>query len=187
MTRSHSFSLLLAFTVLGTGGDAHAQGIAGIMAGIRDGGGWVGVPIEGGVGSFSTVPLPTAGLTLTGCVNVWYGHSGTFQITARDRADDSVLEVTAEPGIGVPFSHEFGLQAQIDFDFRWSEPRDTTLVLWVGLDIRGEGPEAACDPGYGSPDRAASAFQEDVDRAVASAAVPALVVTTTTPLIPFSP
>lgn len=126
---------------------ATGQSIAGIMSGIRDGGGWVGVPIEGGEGSYTTVRLPTARMTLTGCVNVWHGHSGTWTIEARDRVSDATLVIDAEPGVSVPFSHTFGMQAKLDFDFRWSEPRDTTLVLWVGVDLDGEGGDPpVCDP-----------------------------------------
>ncbi|MDH3272029.1 MAG: hypothetical protein OEN56_11885 [Gemmatimonadota bacterium] len=135
--------IALAGTPLG----AEAQSIAGILSGMRDGGGWVGIPIEGGEGSYTTVRLPTAGMTLSGCVHVWYGHSGQWTIEARDQITDSTLTITAEPGIGVPFSHRFGMQAKLDFEFHWSEPRDTTLMLWVGVDMDGEGGEpAVCNP-----------------------------------------
>jgi len=124
-----------------------AQSVADIMSGIRDGGGWVGIPIEDGVGSFSTVRLPTARMTLSGCINVWYGHSGLWSIEATDQLSDSTLVIDAEPGVVVPFSHTFGMQTKLDFDFRWSEPRDTTLMLWVGVDLDGEGGESAvCEP-----------------------------------------
>lgn len=127
--------------------DAHAQSVSNILSGMRDGGGWVGIPIEGGEGSYTTVRLPTARMTLDGCVHVWYGHSGKWTIEARDAVTDSTLVIAAEPGIGVPFSHTFGMQAKIDFDFRWSEPRDTTLLLWVGVDLDGEGGDPpVCDP-----------------------------------------
>jgi hypothetical protein len=120
---------------------ASAQTVAGIMSGLRDGGGWVGIPIEDGEGTYTTIRLPTARMTLSGCVNVWYGHSGTWTIEARDQLTDSTLIIDAEPGIAVPFSHTFGMQAKLDFDFEWSEPRDTTLYLWVGVDTDGEGGE----------------------------------------------
>lgn len=120
---------------------ASAQTVAGIMSGLRDGGGWVGVPIEDGQGTYTTIRLPTARMTLSGCVNVWHGHSGQWTIEARDQLTDSTLVIDAEPGIAVPFSHTFGMQAKLDFDFRWSEPRDTTLYLWVGVDTDGEGGE----------------------------------------------
>jgi len=139
--------LLLVTACLALPASGEAQGIAAIMRGVRDGGGWVSVPIESGQGSFSTVPLPTMGMQLTGCLNVWYGHSGTWEIVAKDRVSREVLEVDAEPGVGVPFAHQFGMQAQVDFEFRWSEPRDTTLLLWVGLEMRGEGAGEVCYPG----------------------------------------
>ena len=127
---------------------AAQEGPTDILEGLRNGGGWVEVPIEGGVGSISTMTMPTIGMTLAGCLNVWSGHSGEFEITARDNVTDSVLTATARPGVGVPFSHTFGMQAQVDFDLRWSEPRDTTLIMWVGIAI-GRTAEEACTPVFG--------------------------------------
>ena len=121
-------------------------GIGQLLTGMRDGGGWVGIPIEGGRGVFSTTTLPTAALSVAGCVNVWWGHSGSWEILAHESVLGSNLRIQAEPGVGVPFEHDFGMTAQVDFEFHWSEPRDTTLMLWVGLDPTLESPEEACDP-----------------------------------------
>lgn len=127
--------------------DAVAQRVSEIMSGLRDGGGWMSIPIEGGEGSYSTVRLPTGRMTLSGCVHVWPGHSGTWTIEAQEHVQESTISIAAEPGVAVPFRHTFGMQARIDFDFRWSEPRDTTLFLWVGLDMDGEGGDPpVCDP-----------------------------------------
>ena len=123
--------LALLFLALPPG--ARAQPLDNVMSAIRDGGGWVSVEIVRGAGSASTVALPTMGLTLTGCVRVWDGHSGRWEIRAHETIADTTLVVRSEPGQGVPFSHTFGLRSQIDVDIRWSEPRDTTLFLWVGL------------------------------------------------------
>lgn len=145
--RSASLALALVAILLAAPMGAHAQTVSNILSGMRDGGGWVGIPIEGGEGSYSTVRLPTARMTLDGCVHVWYGHSGKWTIEARDSITESTLVIAAEPGVGVPFSHKFGMRAKIDFDFRWSEPRDTTLLLWVGVDLDGEGGDPpVCDP-----------------------------------------
>lgn len=119
-----------------------------VLAGLRNGGGWVSVPIEGGRGSASTGTLPSVGMTVAGCLNIWGGHSGDWEIRARDTLTDSTLVVRAVPGVGVPFSHTFGMKAQVDFDFRWSEPRDTTLLMWVGLAV-GRTSEEACQPVFG--------------------------------------
>lgn len=147
----HNRRLLLLFALLlALPGAAQAQGVVEIMSGIRNGGGWVGVPIVKGRGSFNTAKLPAAALSLAGCVNVWYGHSGTWDIEARESVLGSVVRLHAEPGIGVPFEHDFGMQAQVNIDFRWSEPRDTTLMLWVGLDLARDGSVDPCEPDYGS-------------------------------------
>jgi len=126
--------------------DARAQGIQEVLATIRNGGGWVSVPIERGHGTVSTLTLPTMGMTLTGCVNVWGGHTGEWEIRARDTVAEDSLEVASTPGKGVRFTHEFGLRSQIEFEFEWSEPRDTTLFLWVGLEREDDGPDEACTP-----------------------------------------
>lgn len=126
--------------------EAQAQGVQEVLATIRNGGGWVTVPIVGGHGTASTLTLPTMGLNLRGCVNVWGGHTGLWEIRAEDTVADATLEVTSAPGQGVRFAHEFGLRSQLEFQFEWSEPRDTTLYLWVGLDREDDGPEEACTP-----------------------------------------
>lgn len=126
-----------------------AQERAEVLAGLRNGGGWVSVPIQGGVGTVSTATMPTVGMTIVGCLNVWGGHSGEWEIRARDSVTDSTMVVRLEPGVGVPFTHTFGMTAQVDVDFRWSEPRDTTLLMWIGVAL-GRTTEEACQPVYGS-------------------------------------
>ena len=150
-------SLLFASIILiATPARASAQeqaGVADVLSGLRNGGGWVGIPIVEGEGSFSTVRVPTMALSVAGCVNVWYGHSGRWEIEAREQVLGSVLRIRAEPGIGVPFEHDFGMQAQVDIDFRWSEVRDTTLLLWIGIDLAGAGGASVCEPDYGGAGR----------------------------------
>ena len=148
MVSTRALALALASICLAPPVLSEAQGVADVMGGIRDGGGWVEIPIEGGEGALSTMTMPSAGLRLAGCMTVWPGHSGEFEIRAHERILDHVLEFTAEPGVGVPFSHTFGMRAQIDFDFRWSEPRDTTLLLWIGLEFGERTTEQSCEPKY---------------------------------------
>ncbi len=141
-------ALALVLLIMPAHGSAQQPaGIGDVLSGLREGGGWVGIPIVAGEGRFSTVQVPTMALSIAGCVNVWFGHSGTWEIEARERVLGSVLRIDATPGIGVPFEHDFGLQAQVDIDFHWSEARDTTLLLWVGIDRTGEGPASVCEPG----------------------------------------
>ena len=128
---------------------AEGAGVGQILMGMSQGGGWVGIPISSGKGSFSTVTVPTAAMSVAGCVNVWWGHSGTWKIHAHESVLGSNLRIEAEPGVGVPFEHDFGMTAQVDIQFEWSEPRDTTLLLWIGLDPTLETPEAACEPDHG--------------------------------------
>lgn len=136
-------SLLTALAPAG----AQGQSLDAVMAAIRNGGGWVAVPIEAGVGKASTLAIPTMGLTLTGCVRVWDGHSGHWEIRARETIAEQSLSMRSVPGQGVPFQHTFGLRSQIEVDFRWSEARDTTLFLWVGVKGQNDTRDA-CVPKY---------------------------------------
>jgi len=142
--RTLSVLLLLGLTAL-LPRPAGAQPLDNVMSAIRDGGGWVTLPIVGGRGTASTAALPTMGLTLTGCVRVWDGHSGRWEIQARESIADTTLVVRSVPGQGVPFQHTFGLRSQISVDVTWSEPRDTTLYLWVGLKAADDDRDA-CTP-----------------------------------------
>ncbi len=150
MSHSTRFARLAAGPLLAAALFAPApvqgQSFGQLMSVLRDGGGWVQVPIAAGQGSFSTSTLPVAAMSIEGCVNVWYGHSGSWTIEAIDNVLGTKLNMDAEPGVGVPFDHDFGMTTQVDFDFTWSEARDTTLYLWVGLDVDGEGGESTCEP-----------------------------------------
>lgn len=144
--RLYATTLVLAALMASGTAEVRAQGIQEILTTIRNGGGWVSIPIERGHGTYRTLPLPTMGMSLTGCVNLWGGHSGLWEIRARDTVAEDSLTMAPAPGQGVRFAHEFGLRSQLEFDFQWSEPRDTTLFLWVGLDREDDGPEEACTP-----------------------------------------
>jgi hypothetical protein len=149
--RFGGFAIALAVTALGLGSAAPvgAQTLADLLASLRQGGGWVSVPIEDGEGVVSSVAVPTAGLTLTGCVQVWGGHSGRWDIEARDVLGEGHLEAEALPGEPVPFTYKAGLRSQLEAKFRWSEPRDTTLLLWVGLARPGQDQRESCEPTTG--------------------------------------
>jgi hypothetical protein len=122
---------------------------ANVLSALQDGGLWVTIPILAGEGTISTVRVPAMALGITGCVNVWHGHSGSWQIEAHENVLGSVLRIEAQPGLGVPFEHDFGMQAQVDVKFSWSEARDTTLMLWVGVALAGAKNESLCQPKYG--------------------------------------
>ena len=141
--------VLLAASFLGAPNAVSGQVVADVMGIVRDGGGWVGVPITAGAGSYTSGVIPSMGMSINGCVQVAPEHSGAWVIQARDRYSAEELLIEALPGVGVPFSHSFGLQTQVDFQIRWSEKRDTTLVLWVGLALGRDG--ASCESGTGAP------------------------------------
>ena len=88
-------------------------------------------------------------MTVSGCLRVWEGHSGSWRIAARDNLGPGRLEVETDPGEAYPFSYTAGLRSQLDVAFRWSEQRDTTLLLWIGLEGPGRRGEEACRPSVG--------------------------------------
>jgi hypothetical protein len=133
---------------------AASQTLADLLGALRQGGSWVDIAIVKGQGSLLTPMIPTAGLPLRGCVRVWPGHSGSWDIRVRDTQGTGRLETTALPNQPVPFAYETGPLAQLDAQVRWSEPRDTTLVMWVGLRPPGapsSGGRDPCEPVYGRP------------------------------------
>lgn len=125
---------------------AQAQSVGELMASVQRGGGWVSVPIENGIGHVSTATVPTVGLTVAGCVHVWAGHTGRWDIQARDALGEGRLRMEAGAGESVPFTYTAGMRSQLEIDFSWSEARDTTLFLWVGLARPNQDPESTCVP-----------------------------------------
>lgn len=111
-----------------------AQGqIFELMRIVSEGGSWLGLSVTEGHASFESPAVPVAGLALNGCLQVWDGHSGEWTIRAEDKLGGNSLDVTANPGQPVRFEFRGGMQAQLDVAVEWSEARDTTLHVWVGI------------------------------------------------------
>ena len=139
-----------ALVALTLGGPVQAQSLEDLRRSVEQGGGWVGIPVVAGKGSVSTRAVPTMGITLSGCVQIWGGHTGTWDIEARDVLGNGRLAVTAaSAGESVPFTYTAGMQSRLEVAITWSEPRDTTLLLWVGLKRPGTSQEEACEPKTG--------------------------------------
>ncbi len=125
----------------------HAQNPMQLLRSISQGGGWLSVPITEGRGEISTDTVPTFGLSVKGCLTVWPGHSGRWTLKAEDPLNDQQLDAEAAPGEGVPFSYESGPRSALEVLITWSEARDTTLNVWVGVETR-NAERDACDPVY---------------------------------------
>jgi len=109
-----------------------------ILQVLQQGGAWVALAIEDGVGSFQSGPVPTLGIQLRGQLRIWEEHTGNWHVVMRDlaRAEDPViLERLMVPGEPVDFDYQTGMLGQIQIDVRWSEARDTTLRVWVGTEL----------------------------------------------------
>ncbi|MYG24265.1 MAG: hypothetical protein F4068_08150 [Gemmatimonadetes bacterium] len=130
--RAGRVATLVAAAILASTLPAQAQ-IFELMRIVGEGGTWLGLPVTAGRASFVGPAVPVAGLSLDGCLRVWDGHSGEWTIRAEDKLGASRLDVTAMPGQPVRFEFRGGLQAQLDAQVEWSEARDTTLHLWVGV------------------------------------------------------
>lgn len=125
---------------------ARAQSLFDLLAALRQGGGWISLPVERGRAQVKTRALPTSGLELNGCLRVWHGHSGRWHIRAEDTYTGQTLERRAASNEPVSFSVDTGPWAQLDVEVEWSEPRDTTLIMWVGLRRPGRAAENGRDP-----------------------------------------
>jgi hypothetical protein len=145
--------LALALLAVTTPQTARAQTMLDLLSSIRQGGGWIEVPVEAGKGSLLTPVLPTGGLNVAGCFRVWGGHSGYWDFDVRDTRGQGRLQKVTLPDQPVPFTHATGPLAQLDVQVRWSEPRDTTLVMWVGLKTNGPAARDPCEPIYATEPR----------------------------------
>ena len=140
---------LALFLVAASPAAVRGQSILDLVRSIEEGGGWVYIPIEAGKGTYLSQALPTFGMTLAGCMQVYAGHPGRWSLRARDALGDGSLEVSVAGGEHVPFRYRTGSRSQLRVDARWSEPRDTTLLVWVGLETPGQQRDV-CEPIYGT-------------------------------------
>jgi hypothetical protein len=142
-------ALLVLLALVALPVEARAQTVQDLLQVMQQGGGWIGIPIEEGRGTLSTVVVPTAGLTVTGCLQVYAGHSGRWWIRARDTLGEGRLDASVTAGEPVRFTYAAGLRTQLEVDARWSEARDTVLLVWVGLETPLHPGRDACEPVYG--------------------------------------
>ena len=126
-------ALLLAAATLLPAGGLHAQSMTDLVGALRQGGGWINLPVERGEVKLTTTPVPTAGMEIAGCLQIWPGHSGTWTMRIEDTYGNGRIDTQARPAQHVPFTYATGMWSQLDVNVRWSEPRDTTLIVWVGL------------------------------------------------------
>ena len=137
--RTLAVSVLAAISPLAPGAQSlQAQVSPEILQVLQQGGAWVALPIEGGVGSFQSQPVPTLGIQLEGHLRIWEEHTGSWHVVMRDlaRAEDPViLERLMVPGERVEFDYQTGMLGQIQIEVRWSEARDTTLRVWIGTEL----------------------------------------------------
>ena len=125
-----------------------AQSIADVLGAMRRGGGWIQIPVVAGRGELTTAAIPAVGLRLRGCMEIYFLHSGRWEIDIRDTYGNGGLQADVRPGEDIPFTYEPGAMAQLDISVRWSEPRDTSLTVWVGLGSA-DGERDPCEPVYG--------------------------------------
>ena len=148
--RARRIAVVAALLSAAGAAPAPAQAVSDVLESIRTGGGWISVPIRNGSGGIRTAAVPGLGLTVTGCIQVWDGHSGRWTIRARDLAGSGRLDAELRPGQPWRFTYTAGVTAQIDVETRWSERRDTTLHLWVGVQsLSDESGRDPCEPVYG--------------------------------------
>ena len=100
--RALATSVLAAVSPLAPGSPSlQAQVSPEILQVLQQGGAWVALAIEDGVGSFQSGPVPTLGIQLRGQLRIWEEHTGNWHVVMRDlaRAEDPViLERLMVPG-----------------------------------------------------------------------------------------
>lgn len=117
-----------------------------LLQALSGGGSWINLEIVAGAGRFSSPVIPIAGMAVEGCFQVWDGHSGDWTVEARDPLSEQELSATVRPGEAVPFDYAGGMTAKLEVDIAWSEPRDTTLFMWVGLKSLTAADQDVCTP-----------------------------------------
>ncbi len=137
--RTLAVPVLAAVSPLAPGSHSlQAQVSPEILQVLQQGGAWVALAIEDGVGSFQSGPVPTLGIQLRGQLRIWEEHTGSWHVVMRDLAREEgpvILERLMVPGEPVDFDYQTGMLGQIQIDVRWSEARDTTLRVWVGTEL----------------------------------------------------
>lgn len=141
---------VLASCLLAVAPESAEGQLARLLQAIKDGGGWARFSVENGRGGYRSAVVPVAGLSLEGCFQVVQPTTGTWTLTARDMLGDGRIEATVGAGESVRFSYEAGFRTRLDVVVEWSEPRDTTLVVWIGLDTLAGDERDACEPPQGA-------------------------------------
>lgn len=119
---------------------AASQTVQQILTVMQQGGTWLSLPIVEGKGSYLGTAVPTLGLALKGWFQVADVHRGEWTIKVVDLAKGggtSVVDARVAPGQRVPVAYEAGPTVRMRVDVTWSEPADTVLWVWVGVQ-RGE-------------------------------------------------
>ncbi len=128
------FLALLAWGALFFAGPSPGEAqLAQILEALSKGETWVNLPVKEGRGLWTTPSVPAFGLRFEGCARIWEKHSGTWKITATDLVGGEEVRLEGGPGAERRFSYEGGAVAKLQVQVEWSEPRDTTLFLWIGL------------------------------------------------------
>ena len=130
--------LLAVAPIMPAGASLRAQVSPEMLQVLQQGGAWVELAIENGVGAFQSTPVPTLGIQLRGHLRISEENTGSWHVVMRDLARDEdlvILERLMVPGVPVDFDYQTGMLGQIQIDVRWSEARDTTLRVWVGTEL----------------------------------------------------
>ena len=138
-------SLALACFALAVPATAAEAQLLEAMKALSEGGGWLSLPVRNGKAVLRGPRVPLAGLAINGCFVVSRRHSGEWTVHARDERSGQSIDTVAMPGAPVRFAYKAGFTARLSVDIEWSEPRDTTLWVWVGVSRarRGGGDDGA--------------------------------------------
>lgn len=127
----------IALTVPATAAEAQ---LLQAMKALSEGGSWINLPVRNGKAALRGPLVPLAGLSVDVCLVVWRRHSGQWTVHLKEERSGQAIDTVALPGEPVRLAYKAGFTARFSVDVEWSEPRDTTLFVWVGASrARGRG------------------------------------------------
>ena len=90
----------------------------------------ISVPVKNGHGTVSTSKT-TFGITMEGHFEIKSPDNGTWTLVVKDGKNTIINKSGVKKGEQIPFKYHTGFKISMHFDAKWSEIKDTTLIIHV--------------------------------------------------------
>ena len=90
----------------------------------------ISVPVKNGHGTASTSKI-TLGITMEGHFEIKSPDNGTWTLVVKDGKNTIINKSGVKKGEQIPFKYHTGFKTSMHFDAKWSEIKDTTLIIHV--------------------------------------------------------